>query len=423
MPRRTLLKSALLDRIVEHFLNSGDFNGIPLGALIKDLGPRAIEATKDLIKSQLVEVVSADWDNPHIKRLPARPIDIQLEVLGESSGQTICVYPGAKHMKRIVPGHYLRNRPFSRLLALGYAHLHPLFFELAVLERYQLDPRYVFKFDGLDGNISITAKHFRSRSLKSSDKVIVQSFGLGSDARDQRVAVVFLRYLTSISPKHQQHWQSHRLTGRCTVESNYFRRSVFGEWTNGTSVYDALLAELSHINAMCHLIGIPVLFRNDFQAERPKGFGLLMRPTSRAYFEFAHILDKIFSENLNREFFEAEGLDMKEKLERHENEYEIVTKRTIRLIEEWLAKRIRLKNGVNYSPIVKPFKVVRGLREKPAHTIVDDEFSMEFQRKKEKLITDLYISVSNIRMFFQTHPRTRNYTVPENISQESIVVY
>jgi len=92
-----------------------------------------------------------------------------------------------------------------------------------------------------------------------------------------------------MSSRHQQHWDSYRVRGKSKMEMNYGLRGVWGEWTERVSGYDALLAEIFHINQMCRLIGVPGLFRCDYSREtrsdngdspldEPKGFGLLMVP-------------------------------------------------------------------------------------------------------------------------------------------------
>jgi hypothetical protein len=423
MPTRSRLEARFLEDIVHFYLNSPDFNGVSLDRLLECREAGALDALKKLVQRELVEVISGKWDNPHIKRLPAYEVAKQLEILTPDSAEAICVYPSEKHMRGTIRSNLYRNRPFTRLLALSHPQIEPNFFELSVLDRYQSDPRYIFRFDGLAGSISITDQHYRSRGMVSSDKVILGSFGLGSDARGQKVAVVFLRYLSSLTPRHQQHWQSQWVRGNCAVEGNYYRRSILGEWTDGISVYDALLAELFHINAMCARVGMPPLFIQDFSGERPKGFGLLMRPTRREYHEFAHILDKLISENLNLEFFEAEGLSVEGEATRSDGRVEVMRKASLRLLQEWLGMRIRFKVDSGPARIMATLREVRALRQKPAHAMIDDEFSPSYQKEKERLISDVYMSISNIRAFFQTHPQARDYTVPKDLKFENIVLY
>lgn len=431
MSIRTRIGSELLARIVSFYLGSDDFNGISLQALVKDGNAQTLAALKALVARGDVEALSEEAVNPHIKRLPAPPIPKQLSYF--ANDVMVCFYPSIKYMVKVLPGNLYRQRPFTRLLALGHPQLEPIFFQLGVLERYQSDPRYVFRFDGLDGHISVKEKPYRSRDMGDADKVMLETFGLGTSSKGQRVITSYPRYLSALSPRHQQHWQSHRAYGQHKMEANYARRGLFGEWTKGVSIYDALLQELLHINKLCNLIGLPALFRNDFSTElvkaernvaldEPKGFGLLMKPTKKAFLDFAHVLDKVVSENINREFFAAQGIELEER-QTSDGHISVTNKGTLRLLEEWLAKRIRIHSKNGPAVIVAPLKEVRNLRQAPAHKFIDDEFSIQYQSKKEKLILDVYISISNIRMFFQTHPRARNYEFPEHLKPENIVVF
>ena len=427
--------TALLNRIIDFYLNSSDFNGIRVNVILGDSGPDALKTLKKLVERGLVEVYSSEYDNPHIKRLSALSIPQQLRFLDAADGEEqVCLFPSVKTMRRRVPSNKYRTKPFSRFLALGHPQLEPLFFQLGVLGRYQSDPRYIFGFDNLGGHISVKTAHYKGREMAEADKVGLETFGLGTSPKGHRVIVTFPRYLASMSSRHQQHWDSYRVHGKSTIERNYALRGIWGQWTDGVSVYDALLAEVFHINQMCQLIGLPRLFRRDYSREtrgdeddsplyEPKGFGLLLVPTKKHFLEFAQILDKIISENLNADFFAAQHLKLEEKNTKENGEVVAVQKGTLRLLEEWLTKYIRIEGEDGPAKVIAPFKDVRKLRQTPAHKFVDDEFSIKYQDKKQQLITEVYRSVSNIRMFFQTHPKAQAYQFPDHLKPEHLVVF
>jgi hypothetical protein len=270
--------------------------------------------------------------------------------------------------------------------------------------------------------------------MTEADKVMLETFGLGTSVKGHRVIVSFARYLSSLSSRHQQYWETYRVRGKCKMERNYGVRGIWGRWTDGVSVYDALLEEILHINQMCQLIGLPNLFRRDYSREtrgdgesspldEPKGFGLLMVPTKKHFLEFAQTLDKIISENLNAHFFAAQHLELEEKTTKENGEVVVVQKGTLRLLEEWLTKYIRIEGENGPAIIIAPLKEVRKLRQSPAHKFVDDEFSIKYQGKKQELIAEVYRSVSNIRMFFQTHPKAKGYEFPEHLKPENLVIF
>ena len=427
-------KNAILNRIIDFYLDSPDFNGIRANVVIGESGPDALETIKKLVVLGLVEVYSSVYDNPHIKRLPALSIPQQLGFLDAvNSEEHVCLFPSVKTMRRRLSSSKYRTKPFSRFLALGHAQLEPVFFQLGVLERYQSDPRYIFRFDGLDGHISVKEASYRGREMAEADKVGLETFGFGTSPKGHRVIVTFPRYLYSMSSRHQQHWHSFKVHGKSKIEKNYALRGIGGSWTKGVSVYDALLEEIFHINEMCVLVGLPKLFRRDYSAEtrgseaspldEPKGFGLLMVPTKKHFLEFAQTLDKIVSENLDTSFFASQGIDLEERMIKKSGEVVVTQKGTLRLLEEWLTEYIRIEGENGPAIVIAPLKKVRKLRQSPAHRFFDDEFSILYQHKKESLIAEVYRSISNIRMFFQTHPRARGYEFPDHLKPENLVIF
>ena len=133
MFRRTHLESKLLEEIVNYYLKSRDFNGIPLDLLLKNQNREGIDVLKRLVRNGLVEVISDAWDNPCIKRLPARKITKQIEVLEIKPAEPAFLYPTKKHMRTVIDPRFYQDRPFTRLLALANPQIEPMFFELRAL--------------------------------------------------------------------------------------------------------------------------------------------------------------------------------------------------------------------------------------------------------------------------------------------------
>jgi hypothetical protein len=184
MPTRVLKATAVLNRIVEFYLSSHDFNGIRANVLLEGSEPDPLETLKKLVSRGLVEVYSSAYDNPYIKRLPALSIPQQLGFLESANGEAhVCLFPSVKAMRRRLRSSKYRTKPFSRFLALGHAQLEPVFFQLGVLGRYQSDPRYICRFDGLDGHISVKTADYKGRGMPEADKVGLETFGLGTSAK------------------------------------------------------------------------------------------------------------------------------------------------------------------------------------------------------------------------------------------------
>ena len=160
--------------VASFFLESGDFNGIPFEALAQKLRLSADEldqALKSALASGEVELSFASkTGNPHIKRLPSEPVEVQIGLLGTVDTRGICVYPNPSTMS-IVIGQEYDDRPYTKRLALVEAQLIPCFFELAIFERYFRDPRFECWFGDSNGNVTIGDNAYLSDETQEKDKV------------------------------------------------------------------------------------------------------------------------------------------------------------------------------------------------------------------------------------------------------------
>lgn len=406
---------ALLKKITDFYSESRDFNGIPVGILLRELKmpwPDLRDSLTQLVKGgKSTLAFSSVSENPHIKRFPDIPAAEQIGKLESESTDGICVYPTTAVLEAMLDTTDYVDRPFTKRLALGEPQLLPVYFDLPVLERYYADPRYNFDFYDYGGSIGISSSHYESRDTAERDKVFLQTFGLGYDPQGNRVVVVFLRYLAGLSPEHQQFWNTYVLSGEYRMVEAYFRNSILGEWTEDASIYDALLEEQVVINEMTKLMGRPTLFRRTFKDDRPREFGTFLRPTRKSFFGFVLLVDKMLSQNINKEFF------------RNEFATEVPPRATLNLLDEWLRKTIRVEDPRVIDEIIEPLKEVRKLRQKPAHKIEADEYDREYHRKQNHLMRRAYEAVRTIRLLFANHPSVRGYEVPDWLYQGRIRVY
>src|SRR6266404_1083104 len=217
----------------EFFTNSTGFNGILLSALQDESRwPNMLETVGSLVSDGEISLAFASHSiNPHIKRLPDLPIDEQLTRLAAEDPNTVCVYPSPKAIRAASDLSVYDSLPFTLRLALAEPQLTPVYFDFEVLDRYYRDPRYRFDFHDFGGSIGITTEHYDSPDMADRDKVLLQTFGIGYNDNRERVAVVFLRYLANLSPEHQQIWSAHTVSGTCTMNSDYLRTSIYGDWT------------------------------------------------------------------------------------------------------------------------------------------------------------------------------------------------
>ena len=391
-----MTRKDLLATVINHYLNSGDFNGYRVTPNI-DAG---VIAT--LISDGKLELHCVDrHPNPSIRAFPAEATNEQISKIHHLDG---CLYPTPDLLRDHIPSDI--ESPFTTMLAQGAAQFEFRAFDLSVLEFYRNDPRYNYTTDDIHGAISVKQE---PSGLRASDEVFLQTFGYCYDDDTNRAVAVFLRYLHDLTPEHQRIWQAKLLDGKYYLHPDYYRTSILGEFPERLSIYDALLAEQQEINRMAQTSGKPPLFRRTYEPNlRPKGFGILIRPTQQAYDSFVHTLDKLMSENLNRDFFDGD-LDLSETAVKQSGEKITIQVPTVRLLEQ----RFEGATSPNKDRMLATFRRIRRLRQRPAHVLMDDDlFDQKFLKEQRALIQDAYNAVRTIRSLFETHLSIQ-HEVPE----------
>ncbi|HEY3375339.1 MAG TPA: hypothetical protein VGK02_09780 [Candidatus Aquicultor sp.] len=410
----------------EHHINSSEFNGLACRVILREF-----DLTLDQLKNSLKELIQEDkisinfgdrHPNPYIKALPEEPAETQIAKLDASNLEHVCVYPSRTRLAEIVDTSKYENQPFTLRLALGEAQLALASFDLTVLEVYRNDPRYYYINDDISGSISITDEYYQSAAMSEADKVLLESFGFAYDSDFNRAVCVCLRYLTRLSPEHQQIWKSKELQGEYKPHPDYYRQ-IIGDWGIGISIFDAFIEELKHINAICQLIGRPNLFREDFKDKRkPREFSFLIRPTLKEFNDFIHLLDKLLSDNINRKFF-LNDVSFEREEERGDGKIVIHPKGTVQILEEWLRLKLKAEDPDPIDYIINPLKKIRKLRQRPAHAVDDNVFNQEYFKEQRELIMEAYDSLNLIRHFLNNHPKARSYKIPDNLDSGKIWVY
>jgi hypothetical protein len=334
------LRERLLQEVAQFYLQSSRFNGLPIRALESRMQadkPAIIEVLKELIQEQLVAAVYGDYHpNPHIRALDDEPIEDQIQKLTTEKYASGCLYPLPNHLQSVVDRELYHDRPFTLELALGALQLSFRYFDLSVLENYRNDPRYYYRCDDINGQISITDEYYQSGTMPERDQVLLETFGFGYDEEFNRGVTSLLWYISCLSPEHQRTWKAKELTGTYRPHPDYYRNNIIGDWAERIIIFEAFLDELRLINEACAKIGHQKLFKKDFHDERPREFGFLQRPTEREFYAFVHILDKMLSENINRRFFT--DMQTEEEITRADGRIEVRTKGSIRLLSEWIAQ-------------------------------------------------------------------------------------
>jgi len=293
-----------------------------------------------------------------------------------------------------------------------------------VLDRYYRDPRYRFEFHDFCGSIGLTTEHYNSAQVAERDRVFLQTFGIGYTESRERVIVAYLRYLAGLSPEHQQIWNAQIAQSPCSMNSDYARVTIYGHWAEHYSAYQAFLTEQAEINKLAAMIGKPPLFKDTFEEKRPDGFVPMIRPTKRNFDEFGYLLDKMVSENINRDFF-AGDIPLERSVPRKEGTIEVERPGTLQLLEEWLSCRYRTATGEDVArEVLAPMRMIRKLRQKPAHALGSDAYDQSLPRQQDDLLGKTCRALTQLRLILWSHPKARDrYSPPEWLDGESIVFY
>jgi len=181
-------ETSLLDLVVDHYLTSGDFNGLYIGT--GHVTPEELLHASELVSRGLIQVVTEeDYPNPHIRPWASRrSIEAQqrdLQQIGEATERAgACLYPTPTAMRERLAPDELIDQPYRRRMALGAGHLELAYFALDVPENYRNDPRYHFTFSDCEVDFGIGDGAYLDDEEPDRDKIssIRAGFGYDSDA-------------------------------------------------------------------------------------------------------------------------------------------------------------------------------------------------------------------------------------------------
>ena len=404
----------------------GAFNGVSGKALLKWTGDELLlrKIHEMLIKEDDFSVSFASIDiNPHIKRLPELPPNEQIKRLQTEKLAEFCVYPSAAAVMQHENLPDFTTKPFSQMLLQVKAQLDFVCFELQVLSRYTEDPRYSLDFGDYMGDLSISDKCYLDQDFSERDKVGLQTFGLGFDTQKNPVVVVFLRYLANLSPEHQQYWNSFRFSGEAWPSKPYYESSFEGNFWDNRSLRYAISAEIRVIRQMTLAAWGTPLFRQELPILGAIELTAFQLPTQKNFDSFVHSLDKVLSENIDKNFFKGR-VRQKDEIISNGGEREVRNRGSLAMLEEWLRCTVNWESEEKFREIIiAPLETVRRLRQKPAHGFTLNSHSGDFTKKRRKLLWDVYNSLANMRRAFQTYAPCSSIEIPEWLDSEQIDVF
>ena len=435
------IKKQVQDYIYSFFIKSLDFNGIPLRHISHDLEityEESIDIVKELVAEDKCMIQSST--NPHIIYWTTYSISSELSCLenakkitvelcrigdiefeSENTEFPICVYPSQSYLRKYRDVGKMSF--FTKLLSLGEPQLTPCYFDMDVLQRYYDDPRYHFYFKGYTGRISFKEKDGESM-VRKEDEVFLKSFGLGYDNSRTRIVVAYLRYLNDLTPEHQNYWQSKMVhpNREPRILNEYYENTINGNWVTSESVYSAFQCEVNTVIDLSQQIFGKPLFREKISLENPpKELSFFFLPTKKNFNAFVLAMDQMISDNINRDFFSGKVALEFEK-EREDGKIIIISKGTLTLLIEWLKQTINTTFG-SVDELIKPFKNIRKLRQKPAHSLITDEYCPDYFDKQKEIIWEAYCSMKNLRLLLSNHPNANKELVPSWLDTTEIKNY
>jgi hypothetical protein len=249
--------------------------------------------------------------------------------------------------------------------------------------------------------------------MDKRDRVLLETFGFSYDDDFNRAVAAFVGYLDDLTPEHQQLWKAKELDGNYRLHPDYYRNTVLGYWGKGASIFDAFLAEIYIINQLCNVMGRPTLFRLDYgesRKDKPRKFGFLVRLTLEEFNSFILMLDQMISDNINKQFFQNE-VPYETEIPRQDGKILLQHKGTLQILDDWMKTFYQTDDWGPWDDVINLFKDVRKLRQKPAHSVNENEFDQKYFKEQHELIIKVFEAMHVLRMILQTHPLVVNENI------------
>lgn len=413
-----LEKENVLNEIIEYYLASHDFNGLP----IYQMKCYDYKLLCDLIDDGLIEVLSEqDVINPHIKGFDLDiPLENQKSNISNNANYSV-LYPTRKALQSISVDH---NHPYTAIMQKGEEQFKIIYFNIEILERYANNPKFLIMDIGYRGNIYPKDEFCEDKTIEDE---YIKDYGMAYIDGDvfERAIGVFICDLAKLKSQKQMLWKGFELSNQDAYKINpgFVQNLIFGEWVTKAWIFHALIDEMIVINKQCDNMGIPKLFNKTFGthfSKMPEGYRNILLPTLKNYYDFVLVLEKLVVHNLSYKTFQKSAPYIAAITRYDESGKE---KGSLMMFEEWLRKNIRTKENLT-EIIIKPLRKIRSIRQKPAHELTSNRYDIYLYQKQIDLMNDTYSAIRAIRLFFANHPLAEDVQVPEYlISGKDIVSY
>lgn len=397
-------REPLLIRIIDHYLNSGDYNGLVVAASSEEH-----RNAKSLIDDGLVQLVTGtDYLNVHIRPWVKDDRERQSRefdqvVRGEMGG---CLYPSAAGMTTRSPVPTFPEKPYLERLARAEAGTLDLaFFEMAAIEGYLNDPAFEFRLG--DDGFRFSDAPVLTDDLDYDDLTLLKEAGYAYDHRiDPKGDEPIRRYWTALTcdlaglpPQHQQRIKTYELTNPDPgIEPHpIWWGRMMGHWPESIGPFAKVLLEMQSINEVWNLAFSADLFAS---TDRPPTWGWVLRSTTRDWEGFILTTCKLLVDGLS-----AKGLDAAGAPKRNANGDLVGTLNRLGL---WLeAKTGASTTAASVKRLLAPLHLVREERQKPAHKVGGNISDALVLNRQRDLLMELTETLIQIREFVSTHPAVR----------------
>lgn len=393
-----------LEEIVRFYLDSGDFNGYPLTAVL----PSAWNAKvlSRLVSEGLVQVVTdADYPNPHIRPWASKRSiadqggDLNAALQGSGS---CCLYPTPSAMQGR-PLSVYDQRPYTKRVAEGTGVLELVYFDMAAIEQYRNDPRYHFTPDDFGFSFGIGDDAYLNADEPEHDKIHTVRAGFGFDLDQiqagrqdvRRYACAFYLDLAKMTPKHQQRLLTYEVEPGNLKPHPVWMSMQMGHWAEHIGPFEKILGELQALNELWTICFGQDLFRT---TDRPRGWGWILRPSTNEWEAFIHTTDKLLSDNLI-----AAALDAANAPTHNDSGQPLGT---LGRFEAMFLKR-STADPAAIRRVFQPLRDVRKQRQKPAHDNSDHVTDTTIYGKQRQTLNDVADSLDAIRHHLSTHPKAK----------------
>ena len=415
-------KQTIEEKVTSFYLNSSDYNGLSLARLALELGVEShqlLEVIVELVESHRISVTSPQQGHHHVKMFDVS-VEEQLDGIGRRDPQSVGLYPTQDSVSDAIDVSKYDNKPFTKMMVLAAPQLEALPFSLDLLDWYERDPRYKFRFYDFGGTIGVTDEG--SEQLDESERISFR-FGVGYDSEGDRVVCIYVYRLAELPGKQQRIWQEFLVDRACTISDDFYRTTIQAQPAKSVSVYEATIYEQVEINALFETMKRPRLFQQTYEDDgRPRGFGFFMKPTQSNFDSFVHTMDKMFSDNIDPQAF-GNDIERERRVHQDDGAYKVEVKGSLQLLNDWLVRHFPDVVAEDVASIMAPLREVRKLRQKPAHRIRTDNYDKKFYGQQDELVWRVYRSLKRLRQLLASDPAASEYSSPVWDEQFSVKSY